>query len=654
MEIPQRAAGPDGKSFAEMEASLERAGRVEELIRLYETRARDAAAQDAALALAKAGELARDRLKSAPRAEELFRKALLYVPGHRKPLLGLKVLFEQRQDHSGLAEVLERLAAHFSGAEAAALFLRAADLYEQKLGRRDRAVLCVQRATHADPRDRQAFRRLRALFTQERRHRSVLDVLLRERKALGDSGIADELVNFAEKLLEDPTEHEVALRALEAALEIDPRNARAPLAHRALQKFEQSWRSRAQALKTQSFEERDRKTAARYSLQVAKLFAWYDAAAAPKLKEALDRCFMLWPAMPEGLELSERIAEKGGDFKPAVAQLEKMAQEAKDRTAQVDLWVRSGMLRLGRLEDAEGARAAFARANQADPSRADAAGLLAELYLEAGRAPEAVAALERHASTVKDRATQVAVELRIAQLCFDLLKDAERAWTHLSQVIRLDPSNASAAFQAAQLSVQADEVDGLERLLEQAQRVAQIAQPPAALELWRNLAELLQSPLSRPDEALAAWQEVLKRSPQDAAALEAVRRLKGPGPRAAVTPLPAAPGAPPPPAKEPATTQPMAHPKVQLEIEAKRLEGSAADPAAAAEVYRKILALDPDDVSALKRLGASCAAMGQWAEVAKVAARLAELSPAKEERQEWRARLAQLYAERLGRKDEAV
>src|SRR5512146_2427457 len=122
MEIPRRAAGPDDKSFAAMEASLERAGRVEELIRLYEARAREAPAQDAALALAKAGELARDRLKSAPRAEELF----------RKPLLGLKVLFEQRQDHAGLAEVLERLAGHYSGAEAAALFLRAADLYEQK------------------------------------------------------------------------------------------------------------------------------------------------------------------------------------------------------------------------------------------------------------------------------------------------------------------------------------------------------------------------------------------------------------------------------------------------------------------------------------------------------------------------------------------
>ena len=45
---------------------------------------------------------------------------------------------------------------------------------------------------------------------------------------------------------------------------------------------------------------------------------------------------------------------------------------------------------------------------------------------------------------------------------------------------------------------------------------------------------------------------------------------------------------------------------------------------------------------------------GRYSRLARVAARLGQLTETLSERQEWRGRLAQLYAERLSRKDEAV
>src|SRR6185436_12314834 len=172
---------------------------------------------------------------------------------------------------------LERLASVAGGAEAAGLYLRAADLYEHKLGRRDRAVLCCQMASRAEPRERQSFQRARQLLLAENRYLPAFESLERERAALGDRDIAEEYVSFAERLADDPTEHALANRALEVALQIDPKNSRADKTQKAIQKFEHTWRDRVRALRAASLEERDRKQAARLSLLVAKLFAWYDS-----------------------------------------------------------------------------------------------------------------------------------------------------------------------------------------------------------------------------------------------------------------------------------------------------------------------------------------------------------------------------------------
>ena len=92
------------RPFAEVEAALEKSGRVEDLLKLYESRTRDVPPQEAGALLCRAADVARDRLKSFTRAEEYLRRALLFVPASPEPLKGLKRLFEQKQDLAALAE----------------------------------------------------------------------------------------------------------------------------------------------------------------------------------------------------------------------------------------------------------------------------------------------------------------------------------------------------------------------------------------------------------------------------------------------------------------------------------------------------------------------------------------------------------------------
>src|SRR5690242_1045550 len=114
----------DSKPFVEQEAQFERAGRIEDLMRLSESRAREhPVALEACRRLLKAAQLARHRMKNHARAEDLLRRALMAVPSSKEALRGLRVVYEQKSGTVALVDILARLRSFTHGAESAAVSL---------------------------------------------------------------------------------------------------------------------------------------------------------------------------------------------------------------------------------------------------------------------------------------------------------------------------------------------------------------------------------------------------------------------------------------------------------------------------------------------------------------------------------------------------
>lgn len=721
-EIQKSARGAepppgDGAAFEASARELEKNARWQDLADLYEQRAQalpDAA--DLPALLLRAGDLFRARLGNLARAEDCYRRVLAASPDQLSALEGVAAIAAAKGDVLAQASAIERIAIQKKGADAAAVLMDLGALYE-KAQRRDRAALAYHRAARAVPSDRRALKNARAALLALGRDAQAFESLESERKRFGPAGLAVEYAEIAARLADEPARHELAHRAAAAALEIEPGNRAAADATQALAAYKSNWRDKTRALRARALEERDRRRAATLYLAIAQAHAVYDpdpVGGKQKVKEFLDRAFLLWPGMPPALEFLEQYAEKFNDFKTLEVLFDRLAANVNERAAAADLYLRLASVRMIRFGDRAGALEALTRAAALDPTRGDAVALAAEIHLDDKHYTEAKGVLERHLDTLSDPREQSTLRLTLADLLSQRLGDFAGARVHLETVLRVDPVNQKAAAALVPVYEKSEEWPRLAQVLEVA--IKGVLDPAEKVRILEQLGEVLGDRLNRPLEAVRALGRALLLEPSRAK----VRKLLDKYAQTAAVPdehvrvlKAAAQGAKPVTAKilwrrvaevleganrlaeaahayrtvceldpddqqaaqaaEALLARTGAHKELRegfekqlerarskperraiLDKMVQALEREGADPSAAIPIYRQILDIDPKDVSVLKRLGAAAANLEQWAEVAAVAARMAELTEDSAEALEWRARLAHLYAERLGEKAKAA
>jgi tetratricopeptide (TPR) repeat protein len=403
--------------------------------------------------------LTADRLIDLPEAIRLLEAILEDTPQHRPSLQTLVRLHQQRGAWEDLTEVLERLAELTpAGPGRAALHHRVAVLAEQQRGRPREALASYRKALEADAGHAPSQEALEALLSRLGEPAELVAALVAREKRTSDPAERARLATAAGQLLED-TSSKVgpALRAYERALEALPTHRPALAARERLLAREERWQELVEVLRASvKAPGQDAVHLGQAALTAALVLAERQDAVGPAL-EALRPVFQLRADHPGALLAVEEIYARSKDDEGLAATYEKLASITDDVAAK-----RAALADLARVTAALGR----------DPTP-----VYKRLLALAPEDPLALEALSEAAEASEDRATQLAMQARLASTSGDV----QVAAFHRSQVGELllaegDATGAVSAFASA-LDADAQSLAAARGL----SRAAMAAADPAAL-----------------------------------------------------------------------------------------------------------------------------------------------------------------------------
>ncbi len=224
-----------------------------------------------------------------------------------------------------------------------------------------------------------------------------------------------------------------------------------------------------------------------------------------------------------------RLAQALGRWPQATAALE----GAVNQIPESDAATRAALLgELARYYDTEGgnpanAITAYKRLLEADPTSpttiARAGSALARLYEEGGSWRELRAITRQQAEWAEDPVDRRSLLARVAQLEEEKLGDRDAAIASWRDILSDEPNDPAALFALERLYQGAESWRDLLDILRR--RIDSASDHGEANELLARAAQISEHKLGEPEEAIAAWLEVVDRDTEDTRALNELARL---------------------------------------------------------------------------------------------------------------------------------
>jgi tetratricopeptide (TPR) repeat protein len=415
-----------------------------------------------------------------------------------------------------------------STGEKVRLLQEVARIWEEELGRPDRAIGALAASFEADPQDLAVLDELERLAPVVGSWEAFRGLVERAVQAHGedlDASTRRDLELRAARWYLDRLGDAVAAEArLRAAIEADPEALEAHellVARLRVGGREADLVAALRAWAAADTQEQTRKDRLREAAEIAEA-SLGDVATATACHEAI---LAIDGADAEALDALIRLHEQAGRHAEVVPLLEKRIDVEAEPAIRVLLRRRLAVI-LSRLGDEEGAIAAYRGILDEEPANLEAIGALEEIFERGKRWEDLRELAERRLDVAETSEQRIAARVRLARLMESAFGKRADAIAQLEDILGEDPRNAEALDELERLLLLDGRIDDAAALLDR--RIGDAAAAGDAtseVALLRRLAALREERQRDAAGAIELLERIVERRPDDVDALGALVRL---------------------------------------------------------------------------------------------------------------------------------
>ncbi len=611
------------------------------------------------------GQVYEQRLRDMDRAVETYREILDVDPEHASTLQALELLFAEGVKQQEIGQILEPLYVQFGSWEKLVRILEAqldhvedlmdrlaaiqriAEIYENQLLDAVEAFRWWGRAFLEDMTNEAIIEELERLAAQTESWDELIEIYEEGARKAEDSDLRKAVLLREAAVCENQTNDQARWEeALQKALEIDPEDPEALAGLDRLYSQTQMYEELASVLERRIQVAGDPQETVELSFRLAEIqesFLEDPEGAIRSYQRVLNEEMRNIRAL-EGLERLYFELERWKDLYGIYEQLLDVAVSDSEMAECYARMAKIASHALGDLEDAK-QRWHQVLDLQGDDMRAYEE--LANLYEETKEWRDLVDILERQADAVEDEA-RVSIYHRIGRVLRDELQQDLDAVDVYRKILEIDPNNIQALYALADLyrQIQAWEElsETLYRLVEVGGTFGELADEEL-VGLYSQLGELQGDILMRPAEAIEAWERVLDLDPANATALARLETLFTQEGRweDCIRVL-----------EQKARILEDPVEQVDTLLQAAAIwedEEKVGSPLRAAEVYERVLDVDPGNAVAFENLERIYREAGRWEELVRVLERKVAYLETVEEQVATLREMARIVEERYATPD---
>jgi tetratricopeptide (TPR) repeat protein len=487
------------------------------------------------------GEIAEQKLADLGRARAAYRRAHAYDPANADAMASLERVFAATEDWPALLDLLRQVAdgTYEPNAKREVLF-RIAEILEQRLEDRGKAVETYVEILDVDPADARAVASLDRLYYYEKRWQDLADLLVRQidqspeprtanalRYRLGvlcqeQLADVDRAVSTFEEILRIDVSFREAISAMEGLLN-DP-DHRIRIAQSLVPVYQQTgdWESLIQVFQVELEGLDDPTERILRWLEIARLYE-ERGGDGPSAFRAYGAAFSEDPSDAGVLEQLQRLAGALDSWAELVAVVEAGLAKTDDGTLKADLLRLQARTLDRRLGDFRGAVAAYERLIKLEPADFEAIEGLDALLTLLGEWNRLIEILDVKSDVVGDPEQQKTVRKRQGSICEEQLGRLDDAIGFYRKALELGESDLDLYASLADLLQRRERFEELVELYER--KLTVLADPAVRRQTLAETARVRRDRLGDRSAAITAWRNLLEEFPGDREALDALGTL---------------------------------------------------------------------------------------------------------------------------------